>query len=714
MTKELYGSICAIMSLLACGDAMAGRGKDLTSFMDPFVGTDETGHTSPAACVPLGMIQAGPDTGTEGWEYCGGYRYKDKRIVGFSQTHINGTGCGDLGDVRILPFVGTEAPAGLTYDKTSEKAEPGFYCVKLECCEVSVSATAHSAIYRIHYTKEGPRRLLIDCQWGIVSWGDIWSRVLSCETQVHPTGLSGVVRLKQWVERNCAFALEFDRPGRVVSRKMANDRAKAPCYILEFDGAEGDWLTVKIALSRHTEVEAKRNLAAEIPDWDFTRIRDGAREAWDRIAQMTLVEGSDDQKRNWYTALYHLYIQPNNIADVGERPFYSTFSCWDTFRAAGPLYTLLTPCSASDFVDSMLIQGKDTGFLPIWTLWGSDNQTMIGTHSIPMIVDAWLKGVWKGDVEAAYRQVRDTLLERHGNRTKENWDLYDKYGYYPFDKIIGESVSRTLECAYDDWCAGQMAKRLGKDADSAQFAKRAGYWKNVIDSSLGFARGRDSSGNWRDPFDPFSLGHGAAEANDFTEGNAFQYTWHVMHDPEGLIAALGGKAGFEEKLDSLFTQPTSTKGMGSVLDVTGLIGQYVHGNEPSHHVIYFYSLIGNRNKTAMRVRDVFDRFYRPTPDGLCGNDDCGQMSAWFLFSAMGFYPFNPCGGEYVLGAPQIPKVTLRLQSGREFVVVAKGLSRENKFVKSVRLNGTALDGCVIRHGDIVKGGTLEFEMSDAP
>ena len=426
------------------------------------------------------------------------------------------------------------------------------------------------------------------------------------------------------------------------------------------------------------------------------------------------VEGDAAQKTSFYTALYHLYIQPNNLADVGATPFHSTFSCWDTFRAAHPLYTILVPEQVDGFVNSMLEQGRRTGFLPVWTLWGKDNQCMIGTHSVPAIVDWFLKTRGRGaavDWEAAYAQVKDSLTVKHDHRRKERWDLLDKYGYYPFDEIKGESVSRTMECAYDDWCAAQFAAALGKTEDAAFFSKRAGNWSNVLDRTIGFVRGRDTKGSWRDPFDPFRLGHGAGTANDFTEGNAFQYTWHVMQDPTGFIAAMGGKEEFVKKLDSLFTQPQKTEGAGFVLDVTGLIGQYAHGNEPSHHVAYFYPFAGRPDRTAEVVREVFDKFYLPKPDGLCGNDDCGQMSAWYVFSAMGFYPFNPCGGDYVIGAPQVPKVIVALPGDKKFAIVAKNFSKENKYVKSVTLNGKPLNGFILRHADVMAGGELVFEMS---
>ena len=678
-----------------------------------------------------------------------------------------------------------EIPNGIAFDKSNEAAEPGYYAAMLDGgIKVEVAAAEHSAIYRI--TCKDKLRLLVDCAYGIGGKNYAKTMTASDVKLVGKSGLEGKNHRRRWVERDYSFVVTFSRESAAVEELPRQKGIVAPQYVFDFD-ADGSPLLVKVALSAEGGVEAaKRNLAAEIPEWDFDGVKGAARAKWNEVLSGATVEGSDDQKKNWYTSLYHLFIQPNNIADVGAKPFYSTFSTWDTFRAAHPLYTILAPEKAAEFVDSMLEQGRRTGYLPIWTLWGKDNQCMIGTHSIPVIVDWFLKEcgiveLWKYEnMEtanrngtndncrnwsqipnantsassaslplcvknrteywlAAYDQIKDTLTKPHQGRHKERWDLLDKYGYYPFDEIKGESVSRTMECAYDDWCAGMMAQKLGEwgtaaakamavepgngerdnrlKADAEFFFKRSENWRNVFDKSLGLARGKDSKGNWRDPFNPYSLGHGADTANDFTEGNAFQYTWHVMHNPQGLVDAMGGCDVFTKKLDSLFSQPDKVQGSGCVLDVTGLIGQYVHGNEPSHHVIYFYPQVGHPEKAAERIREVFDKFYLPKPDGLCGNDDCGQMSAWYLFSAMGFYPFNPCGGEYVLGAPQLPRAELKIENGKckvggrkVFTVVAKNLSRENKYVKSVSLNGEPITDWKIRHADIMAGGELVFEM----
>ena len=770
---------------------------DPVRWVDPFVGTSATGHTFPAACVPFGLVQAGPDTGNGTWHYCGGYRYEDKTICGFTQTHLNGTGCPDLGDVRILPFTNSTRSTCSTrlninpVKKLSEIAEPGYYAVTLgDGIKVEIAAAEHSAIYRI--SANGKLRLLVDCAYGIGGKNYAKTITASVVKLVGKSGLFGKNHRRQWVERDYSFIVKFSREFTAVEELPRQKGVVASQYVFDFDASESP-LLIKVALSAEGGVEvARRNLVAEIPAWDFDRVKGAARAKWNNVLSRTTIDGSDDQKKNWYTSLYHLFIQPNNIADVGTKPFYSTFSTWDTFRAAHPLYTIIAPEKAAEFVDSMLEQGRRTGYLPIWTLWGKDNQCMIGTHSVPVIVDLFLKEandtnrnchncsqITNTNVAAAtvslgvlekpaspqnlqnsktpssesnladstcstrstrlkngrlkywleaYAQIKDTLTKPHKGRIKERWDLLDKYGYYPFDEIKGESVSRTMECAYDDWCAARMAQKLGErgtgngeldkrlKADAEFFFKRSENWRNVFDSSIGFVRGRDSNGNWREPYNPYALGHGADKANDFTEGNAFQYTWHVMQNPQGLVDAMGGRDAFVKKLDSLFLAPSKTEGMGEVLDVTGLIGQYVHGNEPSHHVIYFYPQVGHPEKAAERIREVFDKFYLPKPDGLCGNDDCGQMSAWYIFSAMGFYPFNPCGGEYVLGAPQVPEARIRLGergmgNGKgEFCIFARNLSRENKYVKSVTLNDKPLTDWKIHHSDIMVGGELVFEM----
>ena len=702
--------------LLGCAFAFTASvcADDLCSYVDPFIGTAGFGHTTPAACVPFGMVQPGPDTGTGDWAHCSGYSYGDDNLLGFSQTHLNGTGCPDLGDVRILPFDGTDN-WGVGFDKSSEVAQPGYYAVTLEDgtrCEMT--ATERCAIYRFRFAK--PKvEVLLDLASGIgtAEWGK-WGSVVMHEASVSDDGTSRVcgsfVRDGWSTGRIVAFDIRFGHPWSSLRRSPPVHEGEPPRLVASFDNMDGE-LLVKIALSSHDEEGASRNLDVELPGWDFDAVRLTARQKWSDLLGRAVIEGTNNEKKNWYTSLYHLFMQPNDISDVGSKPFYSTLSTWDTFRAAHPLYTILVPERVPGMIDSMLEQGRITGYLPIWALWGVENQCMIGTHSVPVIVDWFLKSGGDSSWLAAYGQIKDALTKRHPSRLKERWDLYDRYGYYPFDIVKGESVSRTMECAYDDWCAGVMAEELGFAEDAAFFFKRSENWRNVFDASIDLVRGKDSKGNWREPFNPYSLGQGADTDNDFTEGNAMQYSWHVMQNPTGLVEAMGGREAFVRMLDALFLKPETVEGSGFSHDVTGLVGQYVHGNEPSHHVIYFYPQVGHPEKAAERVRDVFDRFYMPKPDGLCGNDDCGQMSAWYIFSAMGFYPFNPCGGEYVIGAPQVPRAVLLLGGSKTFTIIARNLSRENKYVKSATLNGKPISDWKISHADVMAGGELVFEMA---
>ena len=637
--------------------------------------------------------------------------------MGFSQTHLNGTGSSDLGDVRLLPFVGELSDdERLDMDKASEISVPGRYGIAMSngWVKVDVTATKHVACYEVSYARS-PARMLVDLSWGIITkWCDP-TYVLASD--VHFEGdstLIGRLTTKSWIKRSYSFALAFDH--RIVARaeRSRKERTPAPAYVLTFDLKPGEALKVKVALSANGVVDAKANMSAEVPDWNFASVREKARSEWDELlSRVELPKSSAKSRKAFYTALYHLFIQPNDISDHGKPPRYSTFSLWDTYRAAHPLYTILTPELVDGFVTSMMADYRKNGFLPIWTLWGEDNQCMIGKPSVPVVVDWFLKtgGAAKGiDWNEVYTAVQTTLTKDLPTHRKADWALLDRYGYYPFDIIKGEGVSRVMEVSFDDWCAAQMANRLGKKEDAAFFLRRSSNWRNVFDASLGFVRGRDSKGVWRTPYDPGAVGHNTDMANDFTEGNAWQWTWHVLHDPCGLVAALGGKEPFVRRLDQLFVASFDSAKNAAASDVVGLIGQYAHGNEPSHHIPYLYQYADRPDRTAEIVREVCEKFYLPKPDGLCGNDDCGQMSAWYIFACLGFYPLNPCGGDYVIGAPQEPEVVLHLMGGKVFRIVARGLSRENKYVKSVALNGRPLDGFILRHADVMRGGELVFEM----
>ena len=700
--------------------------QDMAAYADPMVGTAYTGHTFPGAAYPFGMMQPGPHTGNFGWEHCSGYNNDDEKIWGFGQNHLNGTGCPDLGDLLMMPFSGECAPDFKSaWDKETEFAVPGYYRVFLTDNKVLAEMTCSPHVAMHKYGFRGPdASLFIDFQSAqMSSVAQYDSHVLEAEVNFEsPSLITGHHHVTGWVTRHFYYAIQFDTPVADTVRIAGAPANKAPKYVFRFpDGTKE--LLVKVAISTVSIDEARKNLLCEAPEWDFDGMRDAARDKWNEYFSLIEADGSPDQLSNFYTSFYHLLIQPNNIADVSglyrgaddkvrmseSGKYFSTLSLWDTFRAAHPFYALMMPDLAASMVNNMLDHSEAFGFLPIWALWGKENYCMIGNHAVPVVADACLKGLPGVDPERAFAAVKRSLTEPH---YRADWDIYDKYGYYPFDLVKEESASRTLECAYDDWCAAALAKSLGKDSDAELFMKRSGYWKNLFDSSNGLIRGKDSKGEWRTPFDKFHLSHGGTAGGDYTEGNAWQYTWHVLHDVDGLAGLLGGKDAFMVKLDSLFTIETRAEATGFTGDVTGLIGQYAHGNEPSHHVAYLYSFLGNNARTAELVREIFDKFYLPRTDGLCGNDDCGQMSAWYMFSAMGFYPVDSISGEYVIGAPQIPYFRLHLPNGRILEIKASGLSEMNRYVKEVRLNGEPLENNIVTYAGIMDGGVLEYVMSD--
>ena len=687
------------------------RNADYTQYVNVFAGTDGTGHCHPCATLPFGAIQAGPQTGNFAWEYCGGYQWADTLIQGFSQNRIDGTGSSELGDLLMMPFTGEALRAcyDSRFDKATECAEPGYYRCDLSDYGITAESTCtpHVAIHRFTPVGGQSLKLLLDLQSAqIGSEQRMFQRVLDCaqdwSDSLHVTGYT---HSKAWNDRVIHYDIAFSRPYTVAAVLPLRDSAERIARrVLDF-GPSTEPLLVKAAISVESVDGARQSIGAELPGWDFDAVRQAAKSVWNEHLGRIEVKGDRTQKRIFYTAMYHLMMHPGNIADAGQKPFYSTLSLWDTFRAAHPLFTILCPEIVDDVVNSFMRYYDAQGFLPIWTLGGTDNFGMIGNHSVPVIVDAWMKGFKGFDPETLYQAIRRSLTEDH---IKYDWDAYDRCGYFPDDVTLVESVSRTLECGFDDWCAARMAEGLGHTEDAAFFDRRAGYWHNVFDPELKLMRARNSQGQWETPFDPFKVGHWKT-GGAFTEGNSWQYSWHVLQDIPGLIEAMGGREAFVAKLDSLFTL-TGDLGGGETVDVSGLIGQYAHGNEPSHHIIYLYALAGETDKTADLVREVCRSQYKDGPDGLSGNDDCGQMSAWYIFSTLGFYPVKPCGGEYVLGAPQLPEMTLHLANGKDFTIKTRGWSEDHRHVASVTLDGQPLDGPVLTHAQILQGGVLEFTM----
>lgn len=700
---------------------------DYTQYVNPFIGTAFTGHTFPGACYPLGMMQPGPQTGNFSWDYCAGYIYTDTLINGFSQNRLSGTGGVDLGDLLVQPFSGNrQRNFDSRYDKQSEKATPGYYEVKLTDNEVAVKVTAspHVAFYQYKFAKNKQQNVFIDFQSGLVGLKEFLPvHVLDNNVTIESDRvISGYTRRTRWVEREYHFVIEFDRS--IIKKELLDKkdpREKAPRYVFSFNNEDGDLLNMKIAMSSTSVENAKQNMKSEISDWDFNRAHKAAKNEWNKYLSRIKIEGTNDQKVNFYTSLYHLYIQPNNIADVSGTyigpnkhisqstagKFYSTWSQWDIFRAAFPLYTILSPELIPDFINSMLDFSEQQGNLPVWSLWGQEAFTMIANHSVPMVVDAYLKGFEGFDVHRAYNEVKKSLTQSH---KKSNWEVYDQYKYYPFDSITTESVSRTLESGYNDYCAGLMAEKLNFRNDYDFFKTRAGYYKNLYDPTTGYMRGKDSNGNMRDPFDPFRFSHGSTIGGDYTEGNATQYSWHVLHDIPELISLMGGNSVVDERLDSLFY--TTKKSDNVILDATGFVGQYVHGNEPCHHIAYLYTYIDKHKKTHELVNHICNQFYKNKPDGLIGNDDCGQMSAWYIFSVMGFYPVDPVSAEFVLGAPQIQSAEILVGKNKVFKMQAINYAPENIYVDKVELNGKLYTQQSITYKDIMHGAELVFYMTN--
>ncbi|NLI64641.1 MAG: glycoside hydrolase family 92 protein [Bacteroidales bacterium] len=705
--------------------------KDLTLFVNTLIGTADNGHTFPGATSPFGLIQASPQTGNDGWRYCSGFNLADDSIIGFAQTHLNGTGGPDLGDILLYPF--TKYPKDSIfrsrYDKESQITPAGYYAVQLTDANVfaEVTTTPRTSFYQFSFdSKANTSQLLLDLQNGIVGWGKtVENHVLAGHHQIlNNNTIIGYNEVEAWVKRKYFYAIELDQDfQKIDTLQKKSIEEKASRLLLSFNELPNQTLKVKVGMSTVSAEAALQAIKKENPKWDFEDTKNANKERWNNLLSRIEIEGPIEDKTNFYTSLYHLLIQPNNIADIDGKyrglddqiyhaknnEYYSTFSLWDTYRAAHPLYTILAPERVNGMIRSMLAHYDIQGYLPIWTVWGKENHCMIGNHAIPVIVDAYLKGFNDYDIEKAYNAIKTSSTENHFN---SDWNTYNQYGYYPFDIITVESVSRTLESTFDDYCVAQMALALGHQEDYEEFTKRSLFYKNLFDPNTKLMRGKDSKGQWRTPFNSLKLSHASTAGGDYTEGNAWQYTWHVQHDIEGLVELMGSKEYFANKLDSLFFLESNVINTGFTDDVTGLIGQYAHGNEPSHHVAYLYQYANQPWKTESLIREIFDRFYLPKPDGLCGNDDCGQMSAWYIFSAMGFYPVNPANQEYVIGAPQFSKIKLNLAQDKTFTVIANNLSKENKYVKSVTLNGTPLDSFILKHEDIVQGGTLTFEMTN--
>ena len=731
MMKRLVNLLAAFILSVNCISA-----QNLTRWVNPFIGTGAvqsslSGNNYPGATVPFGMVQLSPDTReAPDWAQASGYDYNDSIIYGFSHTRLSGTGASDFIDILLFPTISDKRKSTFTHQH--EQARPGYYQVLLkdEKIQAELTASVHVGVHRYTCSDGDQLKLWLDLDHS-ANKGSWNRRIIQSQLRmVSPTVVEGYRIITGWAKlRKIYFHLEFSQP--ILSNQLYDgNRMYENTPVINgtelrglfcFDKKWNKELICKVALSPVSIENARLNMATEVPGWDFEYIARAAETSWEKELRKIIIQGTDLQKKIFYTALYHTMVQPNTMSDVnGEymasdyvtrsvakgEVHYSTFSLWDTFRAAHPLYTLMHTHRIPDFVKSMMRQYDYYGYLPVWQLWGQDNYCMIANHSIPVIVDAVLKGVAGVDEEKAYEAVFNSSIVSHPNSPFEVWE---KYGYMP-ENIQTQSVSITLEQAFDDWCVAQLAKRLGKEKDYNHFMKRSAFYRNLFNSKTGFFQPKNDKGEWIEPFDPYK--YGANGGYPFTEGNAWQYFWYVPQNIPDLISLTGGNKAFVAKLDTFFTVSYQSGALND--NASGFVGQYAHGNEPSHHVAYLYACAGEPWKTQKYVAYIMNELYNDSSSGYAGNDDCGEMSAWYVFGALGFYPVNPVSGEYVIGTPMLEEAVIQLPGRKTFTVKAPRKEDNEVYICSMKLNGEKYTKNYITHQDIMKGGILEFVMTASP
>lgn len=718
-----------IILFFSCNDQKdhlpAKKDQPLINYVNTFIGTGGHGHTYPGATLPFGMMQLSPDTRLEGWDGCSGYHYSDKYIYGFSHTHLSGTGISDYGDVLLMPTNETNFNNGADgkkgyrahFSHDNEFAEPGYYKVHLDSTNIDVELTVslRSGIHKYQFPSAENQYVVLDL--------DHRDKVLDAKIEkISNTEIVGYRHSEAWAkDQRLFYHIKFSHPiknivyedddGTAMSKNYKFESKKA---VLLFDNPNNEPIFVKTGISAVDEDGARENLEAEIGNKDFETVKKEAQDYWETQLEKIVIESNDlDKKTNFYTSLYHTMLAPNRYQDVDGRyrgmdleihntdfDYYTVFSLWDTYRATHPLYTIIEQERTNHFINTFLAKYDEGGIMPMWDLAGNYTDCMIGYHAVPVVADAYLKGIRDYDVEKAFEAMKHSAT-----RDKFGLEAYKKYGFIPVDEE-SESVSKTLEYAYDDWTIAQMAKDMGKPEDYKTYIERAQYYKNVFDPETKFMRGRFRN-TWFAPFDPYEVNF------NYTEANSWQYSFYVPQDVSGFIDLLGGKDQLEAQLDELFSAKTETSGRDQS-DITGLIGQYAHGNEPSHHMAYLYNFVNKPHKTQERVHQILTELYKNDPDGVSGNEDCGQMSAWYVLSSMGFYSVTPGSNAYIIGAPLFEKATINLENGKQFNITAKNVSDTNKYVEYVKLNGKDLEVTFITHDDIVSGGTLEFKMTDNP
>ena len=697
----------------------AQKDSALIAYVNPLIGTGGHGHTYPGATMPFGMMQLSPDTRLDGWDGCSGYHYTDSYIYGFSHTHLSGTGISDYGDVLLMPTNthnfnnGADGKKGYRahFSHDNEIAEPGYYKVHLDSTNISVELTVsnRSGLHKYQFPSSENQFVILDLVHR--------DKVLDAKIdKISDTEIIGYRHSEAWAkDQRLFFAIKTSHPfNDMLQSPPKTGIPGARRSSLKFINPNNEPILIKVGISAVDIDGARKNLEGEINNKDFKTVKKEAQKYWESQLEKIVIESNDlDKKTNFYSALYHTMLAPQRYQDIDGRyrgmdleihnadfDYYSVFSLWDTYRAAHPLYTIIEQKRTNDFINTFLAKYDEGGIMPMWDLAGNYTDCMIGYHSVPVVADAYLKGIRGYDTEKAFEAMKHSAT-----RDKFGLEAYKKYGFIPVDEE-SESVSKTLEYAYDDWTIAQMAKEMGKTDDYQTYIKRAQNYKNVFDPETQFMRGRFRN-TWFAPFDPYEVNF------NYTEANSWQYSFYVPQDVSGFIELLGGKDKLEAQLDELFNAKTQTSGRDQS-DITGLIGQYAHGNEPSHHMAYLYNFVNKPHKTQEKVHQILTELYNNDPDGVSGNEDCGQMSAWYVLSSMGFYSVTPGSNTYIIGTPLFDKASINLENGKQFNITANNLSDSNIYIENVKLNGKNLDVTYLKHEDIISGGTLEFTMTDDP
>lgn len=724
------------LCLASCGSSQKGQEmEDLTQFVDPRIGTGGHGHVFYGANVPYGFIQLGPTSIPQSWDWVSGYHVSDSTVIGFPHTHLSGTGIGDLHDINVMPVVGevtysrgdaSSYETGLwSYsDRSKEVVTPGYYRTHLSRYNVNVELTATKRVgfHKYTFLGNGSPAIVFD----MVN-GGCWDKTTEAVIRVvNDSTVSGYRYSKGWADDQrvffrAEFSRKFDNVEFIVNDSVKEgDMAKGAQLFARVNFAAGkqEPVYMKVALSPTSEEGAQLNMQTELSGWDFEKTIADAKAAWNKELNKVKVYTTDEaSKKIFYTSLYHTLFAPSEFCDVNGDYYgadkqmhkgegfvnYTTFSLWDTYRAAQPLMTILHPEKMSDIINTMLHIHQQQGKLPVWHLMGCETNCMVGNPGVPVVADAILKDIKGFDTELAFKALKESsMLPERGMEHRI------EYGFIPADKMT-EAIAYDMEYAIADWAVAQAAQKLGKQEDYEYFLKRSKSYKNYFDASTGFMRGKMLDGSWRTPFSPYASSH---RDDDYCEGNAWQYTWLVPHDVEGLVECFGSKEAFVNKLDSLFLA-NGDMGEASSPDISGLIGQYAHGNEPSHHTVYLYTLVGQPWKTADRIKEILHTMYTDQPDGLSGNEDVGQMSAWYILSSFGFYQVEPAGGKFVFGYPNFDKVEIAVPAGK-FVIERENKGQQNNYIQGIVLNGTEYKKPWIEYADIMKGGELKFLMGDEP